>query len=72
MSIHDFDMARYLSASEVEEVYAQGAVLIDPAIGDVGDHDTAVIRQQFIFIPTKYIAIDCLTCRKIIRYQIYC
>ena len=47
MSIHDFDMARYLSASEVEEVYAQGAVLIDPAIGDVGDLDTAVITLKF-------------------------
>ncbi len=47
MSIHDFDMARYLSASEVEEVYAQGAVLIDPAIGDVGDIDTAVITLKF-------------------------
>lgn len=47
MSIHDFDMARYLSASEVEEVYAQGAVLIDPAIGDAGDLDTAVITLKF-------------------------
>ena len=47
MSIHDFDMARYLSASEVEEVYAQGAILIDPAIGDVGDIDTAVITLKF-------------------------
>ena len=47
MSIHDFDMARYLSASEVEEVYAQGAVLIDPVIGDVGDIDTAVITLKF-------------------------
>ncbi|HIJ57506.1 MAG TPA: inositol 2-dehydrogenase [Deltaproteobacteria bacterium] len=47
MSIHDFDMARYLSGSEVEEVYAQGAVLIDPAIGDAGDLDTAVITLKF-------------------------
>lgn len=47
MSIHDFDMARYLSGSEVEEVYAQGAVLVDPAIGDAGDVDTAIITLKF-------------------------
>ena len=42
MTIHDFDMVRYLSGSEVLEVYAAGAVLIDPAIGDAGDVDTAI------------------------------
>ncbi len=42
MSIHDFDMARFLVGSEVVEVYAQGANLIDPAIGEAGDIDTAV------------------------------
>jgi myo-inositol 2-dehydrogenase/D-chiro-inositol 1-dehydrogenase len=47
MTIHDFDMARYLSGSEVEEVYAQGAVLVDPAIGEAGDVDTAVITLKF-------------------------
>ena len=47
MAIHDFDMARYLSISDVEEVYAQGAVLIDPAIGDIGDVDTAIITLKF-------------------------
>jgi myo-inositol 2-dehydrogenase / D-chiro-inositol 1-dehydrogenase len=47
MAIHDFDMARYLSISEVEEVYAQGAVLIDPAIGDAGDVDTAIVTLKF-------------------------
>jgi myo-inositol 2-dehydrogenase/D-chiro-inositol 1-dehydrogenase len=47
MTIHDFDMARYLSVSEVEEVYAQGAVLIDPAIGQAGDVDTAIITLKF-------------------------
>jgi myo-inositol 2-dehydrogenase/D-chiro-inositol 1-dehydrogenase len=47
MTIHDFDMARYLSISEVQEVYAQGAVLIDPAIGDIGDVDTAIITLKF-------------------------
>jgi myo-inositol 2-dehydrogenase/D-chiro-inositol 1-dehydrogenase len=42
MTIHDFDMVRFLSGSEVEEVYACGAVLVDPAIGAAGDVDTAV------------------------------
>jgi len=42
MTIHDFDMVRYLSGSEVTEVYAAGAVLIDPAIGEAGDVDTAI------------------------------
>ncbi|MDX1520407.1 MAG: inositol 2-dehydrogenase [Anaerolineae bacterium] len=43
MTIHDFDMARYLIGSEVEEVYATGGVRVDPAIGQAGDIDTAVI-----------------------------
>ncbi|MBI9101045.1 MAG: inositol 2-dehydrogenase [Spirochaetales bacterium] len=43
MTIHDFDMIRYLSGSEVEEVYCKAAVLVDPAIGEAGDVDTAVI-----------------------------
>jgi myo-inositol 2-dehydrogenase/D-chiro-inositol 1-dehydrogenase len=42
MTIHDFDMVRFLSGSEVEEVQAFGAVLVDPAIGEAGDVDTAV------------------------------
>ncbi len=47
MTIHDFDMARYLIGDEVEQVYAVGNVLIDPAIGESGDVDTAVITLQF-------------------------
>lgn len=47
MTIHDFDMVRYLSGSEVEEVYAAGAVLVDPAIGEAGDIDTAIITLKF-------------------------
>jgi myo-inositol 2-dehydrogenase/D-chiro-inositol 1-dehydrogenase len=46
MTIHDFDMARFLSGSEVEEVHAYGAVLVDPAIGAAGDIDTAVISMR--------------------------
>ncbi|OQY34363.1 MAG: inositol 2-dehydrogenase [Spirochaetaceae bacterium 4572_59] len=47
MTIHDFDMVRYLSGSEVEEVYVQGAVLVDPAIGEAGDIDTCIISLKF-------------------------
>jgi myo-inositol 2-dehydrogenase/D-chiro-inositol 1-dehydrogenase len=47
MTIHDFDMARYISGSEVTEVYARAAVLVDPAIGKAGDVDTAVITLSF-------------------------
>lgn len=46
MTIHDFDMVRYLSGSEVEEVYAVGGVLVDPAIGEAGDIDTAIITMK--------------------------
>ena len=42
MTIHDFDMVRFLSNSEVVEVFAAGAVLVDPAIGKAGDIDTAI------------------------------
>ncbi len=47
MTIHDFDLARFLVGSEVEEVYASGAVRIDPAIGEAGDLDTATIMLKF-------------------------
>lgn len=46
MTIHDFDMVRYLSGSEVEEVYAMGGVLINPEIGEAGDIDTAIITLK--------------------------
>jgi myo-inositol 2-dehydrogenase/D-chiro-inositol 1-dehydrogenase len=47
MTIHDFDMARFLCGSEVTEVHAYGAVLVDPEIGKAGDIDTAVISLKF-------------------------
>ena len=47
MTIHDFDMARYLSGSEVVEVFAAGAVMVDPEIGKAGDIDTAIITLKF-------------------------
>lgn len=47
MMIHDFDMVRYLSGSEVTEVFANGAVLVDPSIGEAGDIDTAIVTLKF-------------------------
>jgi len=47
MTIHDFDMARYLMASEVTEVYARAAVLIDPVFDKAGDWDTALVTLAF-------------------------
>jgi len=47
MTIHDFDMARYITGSEVTEVYAKTAVLVDPEIGKAGDIDTAVVTLTF-------------------------
>lgn len=47
MMIHDFDMARFLAGSEVTEVYARGAALIDARIEEAGDVDTAVVTLSF-------------------------
>lgn len=47
MTIHDFDMARYLIGSEVEEVYATGGVMVDPKIGQAGDIDTALVTLRY-------------------------
>ncbi len=46
-TIHDFDMARFLLDSEVEELYAIGGVMVDPAIGEAGDIDTAIISLRY-------------------------
>ncbi|HET6548917.1 MAG TPA: inositol 2-dehydrogenase [Solirubrobacter sp.] len=46
MTIHDFDMARFVTGSDVVEVYARGAVRVDPAVGDAGDVDTAVVTLE--------------------------
>jgi myo-inositol 2-dehydrogenase/D-chiro-inositol 1-dehydrogenase len=43
MTIHDFDMARFLVGSEPKRILATGSVRIDPAIGAAGDVDTAVV-----------------------------
>ncbi len=47
MTIHDFDMVRYLSGSEVTEVSAVGTCLVDPKIAECGDVDTCIITLKF-------------------------
>jgi myo-inositol 2-dehydrogenase/D-chiro-inositol 1-dehydrogenase len=47
MMIHDFDMARFQAGSNIAEVYASGAVLVDPEIGKAGDVDTALVSLKF-------------------------
>ncbi|MGA7277667.1 MAG: inositol 2-dehydrogenase, partial [Desulfocapsaceae bacterium] len=44
MTIHDFDMARFLLGEEIDAVSAHGSCLVDPAIGEAGDIDTAVVN----------------------------
>lgn len=46
-TIHDFDMARFLIGDEVDEIYATGGVMVDPAIGEAGDIDTTLITLRY-------------------------
>ncbi len=41
MTIHDFDMARYLLGEEIDTVMASASVLVDPKISELGDYDSA-------------------------------
>src|SRR5690348_8997929 len=43
MTIHDFDMARFLLGEEIATVSAQGSVLVDKAIGTAGDYDSVSV-----------------------------
>lgn len=56
MAIHDFDMARYIIGKEVVEVFSRGLVVIDKAVGEVGDIDTAL--TTLIFEDGTYAIID--------------
>ena len=47
MTIHDFDMARFVVGDEVEEVFVVAGVMVDEAIGRAGDVDTAIITLKF-------------------------
>jgi len=56
MAIHDFDMARYMMGKEVVAVYANGLVLVDEKVGEVGDIDTAL--TTLVFEDGTYAVID--------------
>jgi myo-inositol 2-dehydrogenase/D-chiro-inositol 1-dehydrogenase len=43
MTIHDFDMARFLLGEEIATVSASASVLVDPKIGELGDFDSASV-----------------------------
>jgi myo-inositol 2-dehydrogenase/D-chiro-inositol 1-dehydrogenase len=47
MMIHDFDIARFLLGQEVVELMAVGSCLVDPAIGEAGDIDTAIVTLKY-------------------------
>ncbi|MFC7524806.1 inositol 2-dehydrogenase [Parapedobacter sp. GCM10030251] len=47
MSIHDFDMARYIMNKEVVQVYAAAATLTGGVVAAAGDIDTAVVTLTF-------------------------
>ena len=46
MTIHDFDLARFMLGEEPVEVTAMAANMVDPEIGGLGDHDTAMITLK--------------------------
>lgn len=46
MTIHDFDMARFLTGCDAKEIYVQSANRVDPLIEKVGDVDTAVLTLK--------------------------
>lgn len=46
-SVHDFDILRWLTGREIVEVYSRGSNNGDPAIGEVGDVDTALAVITF-------------------------
>jgi len=47
MMTHDFDMARFCMGSEIVQVTSLGANLVDPAIGEAGDIDCAIVSVKF-------------------------
>jgi len=46
MTIHDFDIARFLLGEEPVEIFAIASNLVDPAIGELGDADTVMVVMK--------------------------
>ncbi|WP_417263460.1 inositol 2-dehydrogenase [Celeribacter sp.] len=47
MMIHDFDMANFVMGERPVSVRAVGSSIVDPAIGEAGDVDTAVVTMTY-------------------------
>jgi myo-inositol 2-dehydrogenase/D-chiro-inositol 1-dehydrogenase len=47
MTIHDFDMARFIMGEDPVSIYAKGSNMVDPEIGKAGDIDTAFVVMKF-------------------------
>ena len=43
MTIHDFDMVRFQAGADIDEIFVESACLVDPAVGEIGDIDSAAI-----------------------------
>ncbi len=46
MTIHDFDMARWLLGEEPVELFAYGSCLVDRAVGKIGDTDSVMVLMK--------------------------
>lgn len=46
MTIHDFDMARWLLGEEPAELFAYGSCLVDREVGRIGDTDSAMVVMK--------------------------
>src|SRR6266481_3016681 len=47
MTIHDFDMTRFLIGSEVEEIFVLASAMSNPVIAAAGESDNTVVMLQF-------------------------
>lgn len=48
MTIHDFDLARFILGEEPVEVYATGSVKVEPALAEIHDVDTAMVVMKSV------------------------
>jgi len=46
MTIHDFDLARFILGEELVEVYATGSIRVEPALAQLNDVDTAMVVMK--------------------------
>jgi len=46
MTIHDFDLARFILGEDPVEVFASGSIMVEPALAELGDVDTAMVVMK--------------------------